>query len=205
MAYDKKKSQENYNYYKKLGICVTCRKEDAEPYKTQCFECADKARNFYKKKSPEEKIIYKQKINQSKNRTRQKRKLNGICVDCGKRKTYNGGIRCIDCTLKHRKSANNKKPNKVPQAIRSALGLCLSCCAPLDNTEYTVCQKCHNNFSEAAKKMNANPTPAMLKVREEFVKRNREFRETLFYAPQFQKQADRAAIENYERMCKSYI
>lgn len=103
---------------------------------------------------------------------------------------------------KHRKK---KAKCSIPIDLRNGCGLCRYCGNPLAKETDKLCPKCHDKISEVSQEINANPTPAMLKTREDFVKNGHEFNDTLFYAPQIQKQENRVAIENYERMCKSYI
>ena len=39
-----------YHFYKGLGICVRCHKNEAEPNKVMCLECIDKESEYKKNK-----------------------------------------------------------------------------------------------------------------------------------------------------------
>jgi len=77
---------------KEMGICRDCG-AFVETGKTLCAECLEKARTRAAKFSD----VYAVK----REERYQERKANGICVVCGKRKAYNGTIRCKKCKEKH--------------------------------------------------------------------------------------------------------
>ena len=58
-------SKNNYEFYKKHHICVSCDQEDAEKNHTLCLNCMIKAReraSIYSRKHKDEKHVLDQKI-----------------------------------------------------------------------------------------------------------------------------------------------
>ncbi|MCM1230043.1 MAG: hypothetical protein NC489_07920, partial [Ruminococcus flavefaciens] len=53
------------------------------------------------------------------------------------------------------------------------------CGKPLNKWD-KLCDDCHNRNSEIMQRLHANPTEAMIKVREEYVKKHRQFMEMCF-------------------------
>lgn len=121
MTYDRL----TYNYYKEHGICVKCHRRDAALTHVLCDECAPKVRRY-------EQHIDPSKLNEKRDKRMERyyyRKAAGLCVQCGKRKAYNGGVFCMDCTLRRRRrrapilAARKKKTN-------FSEGLCMLCNEP---------------------------------------------------------------------------
>lgn len=213
MAYDKEAEREEREWYISHGVCVRCHCDDARPGKTMCLLCADivseDSSKRYNALTTEQKKEVNKKKTAGNRKRREERERQGLCTKCGKQPPRENRKTCIECRLadnRRSKQYRKKKSEEViPLGDRNALGLCRHCCEPLAHKDEKLCPKCHEKCSKPAKELNENPTLGVLKAREDFGKRNREFRNSLFYASQIQKRADRAAIENYERMCKSYI
>jgi hypothetical protein len=95
-AIHNEKTKKDRDLYRKIGICIACGCEEAEPGKSFCIECAEKNRLRCRNKhiNKEKKRDYEKKLYAD-------RKANGICVRCGKRKSYKGTM-CGICAEKHR-------------------------------------------------------------------------------------------------------
>jgi hypothetical protein len=119
-----REKQEMYEWYKGHGICPQCRIQDAEPGKTLCFDCLEKARvraNKYNKKHVKEK-------SQRDRERYYKRKEEGRCVKCGKPSLK--GTLCVECAVKNNRRGNerNHKEGKCfPDGLRTELGICKWC------------------------------------------------------------------------------
>ena len=169
----RKYNKESYDYYKSHKICVHCHREDAEPNHTCCYECKNKMNNsqreHYKhiKSVPELIKKYRDKRSESyKNYV-----SSGKCGLCGK---TNNGVRksnhiCIECSLKQRRYKADKRKGVIPRSERAAYGMCFFCGEPVKEG-YKTCIKHYEDICFRLKKLNANPTPAMLKAREQFRK-----------------------------------
>jgi len=133
---------EDYEYYKELGLCVQCKKDNAMVGSTVCPECADKKAEYdrlrwekLKKSSgfPE----YQRKHLIYENNLRQKRRDAGICHICGKRPVEKGYARCYECLIERRK---NRAKLDIPRSARPSYGLCYFCGEPV-LADKKVCQK----------------------------------------------------------------
>lgn len=169
-----------YLFAKEHGLCVRCRSEIAEPGKATCFECAEKMREQKRKiragMTEEQKKILREKAAESNRKLYKKRKDAGICVICGRHKATPGMVKCIDCRLK----TNRRRRKEIQRIERLEYGLCYVCGKPVCEASGKLCQEHYNMFHEQAKQLNANPSEGMLKAREDYVKRYREFKRSIY-------------------------
>lgn len=152
----KKYAIDLYYYYKAKGICPSCGKQEAEPNKVFCFECATKrsrkARNDYKKnKEYRDKQLSKTKENAKKRR--EYRKEQGLCVICGKRKSNPQTI-CPECRIKIKRRKEKKELNqgKIPRSERYYYNMCFNCSKVGLYKETRYCEECYKKMSETRKK-----------------------------------------------------
>lgn len=129
-----------YEYRKSNGFCVDCGSIlDREG--TRCTKCSERAKEYHR------------------NRRIEFKKLNR-CPICGKKKTFESTVSCIDCRdrisdvyyekdLKHEyMRRNNERRNK-----RRDNRLCTKCGEELkQNYPYVTCEKCRNKSNLWAKK-----------------------------------------------------
>ncbi len=162
--------KERYDWLKSKGICVSCGQDYACVGSVFCPECGErkckKSLEYYyahrEECSNRRKPYFKQRYAE--------RKAKGLCTQCG-RKAIDGQTLCLECRIKQRKRRKKESPER---SMRPELGLCYICGKPLNKWD-KLCDDCHEKASERAKKMNANPTEAMLRAREEYVIRYRQF------------------------------
>jgi hypothetical protein len=116
-----KTNKRNKDYYKSKGICINCCKEQAEPNRVLCWECAEKDRNRLRTYDKKRKAQYK------------KRKTElcdafGICTTCHKREKYKGK-QCIDCYLKRVRKYKEKQVSneKLPKSMWGEYERCMIC------------------------------------------------------------------------------
>lgn len=95
---------DRYRWYREHGICARCYKTWADPGHAYCAACAKKAKAYQRRKDPDG----------SQNRARcqerrDKLRLAGMCINCGKRKAVQGNCicgkcadRCADSAVKYR-------------------------------------------------------------------------------------------------------
>lgn len=171
---------ERYDYLKKIHICVNCGNEDAEPNCIYCLDCKAKIyeRNRkYREKNKEK--IKNQQDNYYKN-LYHKRKKQGICTKCGKRKVCkNSTTLCIDCYVKQKRRKDKRWNNEILRAERVGFGLCYICAKPRNNHD-TLCDNCFNRCSDNMKKINAKPTEKMVEARKEYGQYMFKFKESIF-------------------------
>ena len=102
--------RETYRWRKEHHICVKCGKEDAEPHKVLCAECAAKCRANNKRYWGALDDESRQKFAQQKRVLREQLKSMGLCPRCG-RKAARGKVHCVECLLKARRVS--KKQHEV--------------------------------------------------------------------------------------------
>lgn len=82
----------NYEYFKSMGICPTCRKEKSAPGHVACFDCLDKKRIYNEKYRNDP--VKKDEARKRNIENYYKRKSLGICVNCKKKATH--GLYCYE-------------------------------------------------------------------------------------------------------------
>lgn len=127
--YNRVYSREMYYWRKAHGICTNCGKEDAEPHKVLCAECAEKKQHTAKRywdDLPEE---AREKAIQRVSTRRRSLKAQGLCVGCG-RKAAKGKAHCIECLLKARR---NSRARRDAERVKTNFkeGLCSRCNEPV--------------------------------------------------------------------------
>ena len=124
------RDRELYHWYKDHHICVGCHREDAMPGRTKCEECSLKEaekKKRYRERDKSRCLSRKKRLEKS---TYAIRREKGLCVRCGKASRYNGNLTCIDCTLKNRREAEEKRQRKRKKTdFRD--GLCACCNNPV--------------------------------------------------------------------------
>ena len=105
-AYSRTYERETYHWRKAHHVCTKCGKEDAEPHKTLCAECAAKCAAIDKKYRSSLDEERRQRIKQQKQAQKDRRRNSGLCVECGKT-ALKGRRFCLDCMIKTRR--RNKK------------------------------------------------------------------------------------------------
>lgn len=118
MSTESERRHEEYMYYKSRGLCPICRKAYAAAGHVSCPECIEKA-TLRAMKRDKAAVTAKQK------QRYQRRKAEGMCVQCGGRPAIEGKVLCEKCLLK-RKIYNASHYIRV---IRPD-GACLKCNEP---------------------------------------------------------------------------
>ncbi len=97
-------NREDYHFYKRLGICVSCGKNKAAMGKVRCEECLAKVTNAVnknrKEKTDEQKEFDRLKKNAYMRELRARKKQNGVCQWCNKPLSQYSNLFCIDCRVK---------------------------------------------------------------------------------------------------------
>lgn len=180
---DRKKYQkERYETLKKKGICVKCGFEEAEPNSIYCLDCREKERKRSRKYAKKNKEKMKEKQKEDHKKRYYERKAKGICTKCGKRKVYEKStIYCMECYLKDKKryKSQSRTPG-IAMSERPGYGLCYKCGKSKEREDINLCNGCHEKQSKVMKKINENPTQAMLDARELYAKNQRDFNKILF-------------------------
>lgn len=139
-------------FYRKNGLCTSCGKVMVLGSEKQCPECRVKRKAYRKPLSEEQKEKYNKNFKKQQRNLYQKRKEQGICTRCGKRKAMPGKAKCGICLEKdaeaHRKRYFDK-PNIWEERIKNHL--CLWCGEPAAENG-KLCTSCLQRSIENGRK-----------------------------------------------------
>ena len=139
-------TKERRRWYLEHKICPRCGKNDIMGDETRCPECrADATNNALANRDKESYNKYHREWNKA---TYHKRKENGICTRCGKRKSTNGTTLCDICREKGRE-ARRVRNGPSGLADRAMNGLCYFCNNPAKEG-YKVCEEHYQKCVMAA-------------------------------------------------------
>lgn len=137
----KRKTRENREFFKKLGICPICGQNKLMGDEKECPECSAKRYAENRKSAEKRKGKYKEYY---KLRTEALKK-DGICRGCGKRKSESGKTYCGICLAKKRERYRIDRIKSGKDAIdrseRRGYGLCY-CCGNFLDRYGGLCKKC---------------------------------------------------------------
>lgn len=103
----------DYQFYKRMGICPSCRKEKLFGTEAQCPECrAYRAERMQKKRENNRKEMNEYQRLLEK-RLRIERKENGKCTKCGKDNKNSLYRTCAICRMKERNQRFRRNINKI--------------------------------------------------------------------------------------------
>lgn len=139
---------EEYQFFKKIGICTSCHKRSAEPNKVLCLECADKSKEYDRNKRERHKEEYKKKDKEKYERLKEQ----GICTYCKHEKAMDGKTKCKKCLAKIRYKRNLKK-NDIDRSERVSFGLCYICGKDELFEDKRVCKRCYDKRIESISKI----------------------------------------------------
>lgn len=130
LEYHKKYNRETREFAKKNGLCVVCCKEKADVGYATCLQC----RMADRERSKKPRNLSPDKLAEQKNKHAQRRLdliAQGICTQCGKRKTGEYQI-CDVCRAKingkRRKAYSESK--ETPIEVYGENGFCARCGKP---------------------------------------------------------------------------
>ena len=145
------KSEER-QLYLSIGICPRCKKNPVEPNRHACYECLGYDRDRYYK-SRKNGTYKKQAADTERKRiVREKRKSQGLCYRCGKRKA--DGL-CEICKAKAKRYRDKTRCN-IERSERSSYGLCYICGKNELYDGHKVCKSCYEKRLETIPAMLAS-------------------------------------------------
>lgn len=154
-AYSRTYARDTYHWRKEHGICTRCGKEDAEPHKTLCAECAEKqsARNkrYWGSLDTEKRQKFIRQTRERSRAQREQRKSLGLCVICG-RKAAKGKAHCVECLIrKRRRNREQYDAKRVKTNFKE--GFCSRCNEPVVPGQ-KLCKKHYDIARCATRKAN---------------------------------------------------
>lgn len=128
-----------YQYATQDGVCVHCRSRMAEPGKLSCVECAEKDREYRKKRN----VAGNYNTNRDAKRKRSRElKEKGLCYRCGIRDASAPGKKCDICRDKAKKY-KDKYRNGLPRYEWVNYGICYNCGKNPAMDGKKVCESCY--------------------------------------------------------------
>lgn len=172
----KRTSKERYYWLKEHRICVSCGHRDAERNSVYCFICREKVRiskrKNYERMKRKDKLFAIRQAERSRNNY-VKAKSAGKCPRCGK--VLPGNSHTVCCTKCLRRLKNKYRPKDYySRAERPNYGRCYIC-GKFELYSEKLCKECYEKLIKRSKGLRENPTPAMLKTRENMRRTSRIF------------------------------
>lgn len=151
MPRDKAKAAEAYRerraWYIEHGICPRCGRNDIQRGYKSCLECrmADREKKRNMVKTDEQ----KQRTAAAIKALKEKRKAEGICVRCGKRKVSGRYVNCVICRKEkaEKQREYNRRQGRMPVELRGE-GYCARCYKPIDSGR--ICPECSEHLEQQA-------------------------------------------------------
>lgn len=138
--------KERREWYLSHGICPHCGRNDLQKGYKLCLECRMKDNERQRKKVRTDE--QRKKNADAKKRLTAKRKAEGICVRCGKRKTDGKHTNCAICRAAKaaKQREYNQRNGRIPIQLRGE-GYCTRCYKPTDSK---LCAECYEYLVQQA-------------------------------------------------------
>lgn len=134
------------------GICPVCQKEKLFGQEKVCVECRAKknelSAKYEARKKAEDGEAHRRRRNDNWMRMYYRRKEEGVCTACGKRKPEEGKAKCGICLNKNKEGSRAWRAHMdggIPRVERTSYGLCYVCGNPLDG-EWKLCARCRKRM-----------------------------------------------------------
>lgn len=139
--------KERREWYLSHGICPHCGQNDLQKGYKLCLECRMKDSERHKGKTISDETRKKQKAAQKALADR--RKGEGVCVRCGKRKTDGKHTNCAICRAAKaaKQREYNQRNGRIPIQLRGE-GYCSRCFKSIENGK--LCAECYARLVKQA-------------------------------------------------------
>lgn len=149
------KGSEYYHWYKAAGICPKCKSAPVTKGRSACPNCLDAEAERQRRRrdfaTDAEKKAMCDKASATKAALYQRRKEQGLCVACGKRKAQDRRVRCGICLAKERRAAERFKRKNGVMSIQDKWAEGCICGKPAMHGK-KVCEDCYVIFCRNAEK-----------------------------------------------------
>lgn len=102
----------DYEFFKQRGICPVCRAAALAPGRAACEDClaAERRRNARRRAAltEEQRATYNARQRQNTAKMRARRKVAGLCLDCGK-PAEPERVLCLGCKAKRKERVRRKE------------------------------------------------------------------------------------------------
>lgn len=139
-------------------ICVQCGRHSAAPNRIRCELCllqnSESRAKRISLESEQEKSERQAKQREYLKRLREERKINGLCIMCGKPQCSTSTVYCIDCKIKNQRN-NEKRKSGIDRSDRKNYGLCYRC-GKISINGKSLCETCRDVSIQNLPKDNTN-------------------------------------------------
>lgn len=141
------KAKERREWYLAHGICPHCGQNELQKGYKLCLECRMKDLERHKSKPTSDEQRQKQAA--AIKALIEKRKAEGVCVRCGKRKTDGKHTKCAICRAQKaaKQREYNRKNGRMPVELRGE-GYCVRCYKPIGSGR--ICPECYEYLVKQA-------------------------------------------------------
>lgn len=146
-AYHREYMKERRQWFKDHHVCIECGKQDAYTLngRARCYECNEKHNKSNVKNMTEKRKLHIKQY-------REKKRAEGFCVRCGKRKAVSDKVHCSVCLARNKIRLKKQHSSEIPRGERHSYNLCYRCGNPLDGQlkadgeKSRLCSKCYNKM-----------------------------------------------------------
>ncbi len=147
-------NKSEWKLYQSIGICPHCQKNKLFGDERTCVECravgAEYKAKMYEDPDKRKKMI--KSSMESKRKRKERRRAQGLCVQCGKRPADIGFVTCRICRGKNNAKKRQEYEPATKRAEWVANGKCFLCGDECE-AGYKVCAKHHQMSIENAQSM----------------------------------------------------
>ena len=138
-------------FYLSIGICPVCNKNALYGGEKACPECRARDAEYHAQKyeNPNYRKQMIQSSIRSKNKRKQYRRENNLCIECGKRKPKEGIATCEICRCRINRQRREKYQGATLRKGWMAAGKCFLCGAEREKG-YKVCREHHQMYIDNA-------------------------------------------------------
>lgn len=141
----------NREFYISIHICPVCNKNGLLGQEKACLECRARDAEYHAKRyeDPEQKKQMIQAVIKTKNKRKEYRRKQGLCIECGRRKPKEGIATCSICRERINRQKRARYQGATLRKQWVANGKCYLCGCECE-TGYKVCREHHQMYIDNA-------------------------------------------------------
>lgn len=144
-------TKENADFFLSLGLCSRCGKYKVFGDEKMCPECRARDAEYHAKRyeDPEQKKQMIQAVIKTKNKRKEYRRKQGLCIECGRRKPKEGIATCSICRERINRQKRARYQGATLRKQWVADGKCYLCGDECEKG-YQVCREHHQMYIDNA-------------------------------------------------------
>lgn len=141
----------NREFYISLRICPVCNKNTLYGEERACLECRARDAEYHARRyeNPEQRKQIIHANSESKKKRKQRRRDQGLCIECGKRRPREGIATCSICRERDNRQKRIKYQGSTLRKQWMADGKCFLCGGERE-AGYKVCREHHQMYIDNA-------------------------------------------------------